>query len=424
MSFIGQGLTGLVGYPDITALVTGQNFVADTDFYTADGSDVGDTGLWRLKGSNVTAGDSYRVTGTSAEYISTLTVTNDGHGSATGSGTVIDGVSQNIYATPSTNYKFTQWLGVTGTASFGSATGASTTVIVTGGDATVEATFDYITYSLTYTNDGNGSATGPVTVNSGQATPILAVPNTHYGFSQWLGITGAVSFSSPTGASSNVTATSDATIEATFKHDTYILTIANDGHGTTTPTGAYTVWSYTGIAISATGAVGYMFDHWSAAGDATIGSPTGAATTVTLTDSNDTVTANFSNDIFSLTVSNAGHGTTVPSGVVSVLSYASTPIYAIPYANYVFDHWSAAGDATIASSTSASTTVILVDVNDTVTANFKYSTERAGPDWGGRAWDRSKPDFRQANPSTGIIVKMSTNPRDGERITEEQQYQE
>ena len=272
MSFIGQGLTGLVSYPDITALVTGAGFTAGTDFYTLDGSDVGNTGLWRLKGSKVTAGDSFQVTGTSAEYISTLTITNDGHGSATGPSIVIDGVATPILAVPNVGYSFSQWLGVTGTVSFGSPTGASSTATVTGGDATVESTFSNNTYSLTVTSDGNGSVT--------------------------------------------------------------------------------------------------------------------------------------------------------PSGTQSVLSYVSTPISADPGADYVFDHWSAAGDAQIASSTSVSTTVILTDSNDTVTANFKFSAERTGPSFNNRAWDRSKPDFFQANPYAGQISKMSTNPRDGERLAEQQQYQD
>ena len=211
----------------------------------------------------------------------------------------------------------------------------------------IEATFKYITYSVTYTNDGHGSSTGPITVNSGVAAPILAVPSTGYGFLGWTGTSGTVTFGNTTQASTTVTATSNATIKSLF-----------------------------------------------------------------------------SNDIFSLTVANDGHGTTTPSGAVSVVSYASTPISADPSADYVFDHWSAAGDAIIGDVTSASTTVILEDINDTVTANFKYSADRAGPYFNTRDWDRSKPDFRQANPYAGQIIKMSTNPRDSERLAEEQQYQE
>ena len=187
MSFIGQGLTGLVSFPNITALVTGYNFVAGTDFYTLDGSDVGNTGLWGLKGAKVKVGDSFQVTGTSAEYISTLTLTNDGKGSATGPSTVIDGVATPILAIPNAGYSFSQWVGVTGTVSFGSPTGVSSTVTVTGGDATVESTFSNNTYSLTVASDGNGSVTpsGTQSVLSYVSTPISADPGADYVFDHW-----------------------------------------------------------------------------------------------------------------------------------------------------------------------------------------------------------------------------------------------
>lgn len=70
MSFEGLGLTGLSNYPDIPALITGYSFVAGNDFYTVDGSDVGNTGLTDIKGSSLDIGDSFGVTGTDAvEYI-------------------------------------------------------------------------------------------------------------------------------------------------------------------------------------------------------------------------------------------------------------------------------------------------------------------------------------------------------------------
>jgi hypothetical protein len=428
MSFIGQGLTGLSFYSGVSGLVAGYTGYGEHGltglFYTEDGLDVGNTGLWRIKGSQVKSGDSFEVTGVSAEYISTLTLTNDGNGSATGPSVVIDGVATPILAVPNANYQFNQWVGVTGSATFSSPTGASSNVTVTGGDFTAEATFKYITYALVYTNDGNGSATGPITVNSGVANPILAVPNPNFQFNQWVGITGAVSFGNASSASTTVTITSGPTgiLEATFKYITYAVTYTNDGHGSAT--GPATVNSGQATPVLAAPEVGYGFLGWTGtSGTAVFDSASSAATNVTVTGGAATIKALFSNDNFTLTVTSDGNGTTIPSGAVPVVSYAATPISAIPTANYVFDHWSAAGDAIIASATSASTTVTLDDVNDTVTAHFAYSAERAGPNFNDRDWDRSKPDFFQADPYSGTIVKMSTNPRDGERLTEEQQYQ-
>jgi hypothetical protein len=46
-----------------------------------------------------------------------------------------------------------------------------------------------------------------------------------------------------------------------------------------------------------------------------------------------------------------------------------------------------------------------------------------GPGWNGRGWDRSKPKVFQMNPGSGSIAKFFRNPRDGEGVSEEQQYQ-
>jgi hypothetical protein len=427
MSFIGQGLTGLSLYASVTGLVSGYTGYGEHGltgfFYTEDGSDVGNTGLWRIKGSKVVSGDSFEVTGVSAEYVSSLTITNDGNGSATGPSVVIDGVATPILAVPNTNYQFAQWLGISGAMSFSSPTGASSNVTVTGGDATIEGTFKYLTYSLTITNDGHGSATGPSTVNSGVATPILAVPNANYSFAQWLGISGTSTFSNPTGASSNVTVVGgNATIEATFNHNTYLLTMANDGNGTTVPT-TEIVWSATGINVLGVPNPGYSFNQWGVTGGVVLSGATGSFAVATLTG-NATVTATFSNNTYTLTMANDGNGTTVPSGATGVLSHTPFNISAEPSADYVFSNWTVAGDAVVASPTSVVTTVQLIDSSDTVTAHFTFSQAREGPNFNTRDWDRSKPDFFQANPYAGQIAQIWDNPRDGERVAEERQYQE
>lgn len=87
----------------------------------------------------------------------TLTVTNDGHGSASGS--VSKGIKMSTkYAisasSPSTGYHFNNWTRVSGgTCTFDNASSASTNVTVTGNaSATIRANFALDNYTITYNN--------------------------------------------------------------------------------------------------------------------------------------------------------------------------------------------------------------------------------------------------------------------------------
>lgn len=87
----------------------------------------------------------------------TLTVTNDGHGSASGS--VSKGIKMSTkYAisasSPSTGYHFNNWTRVSGgTCTFDNASSASTNVTVTGdASATIRANFALDNYTITYNN--------------------------------------------------------------------------------------------------------------------------------------------------------------------------------------------------------------------------------------------------------------------------------
>jgi hypothetical protein len=43
--------------------------------------------------------------------------------------------------------------------------------------------------------------------------------------------------------------------------------------------------------------------------------------------------------------------------------------------------------------------------------------------WDSRNADVTKPDFKQAKPSTGLIIDVFINPRNNERVRQQQQYQ-
>jgi uncharacterized repeat protein (TIGR02543 family) len=143
------------------------------------------------------------------------------------------------------------------------------------------------------------------------------------------------------------------------------MAVSPGGSGTTNPAvGTHPYAEDTVVNITATPAVGYVFDHWT--GD--VANPNSASTTVTM-DADQTVTAYFVSQNYNLTmaVSPGGSGTTTPAiGTASYGANSVVNISATPAAGYVFDHWTGSG---VANAASPSTTVT-VDGNKTVTAYF------------------------------------------------------
>lgn len=152
---------------------------------------------------------------------------------------VEEGVETSITAVADTGYDFTGWsqsLGP-GSASFGSPSLASTTVTVTGGDASIQATFALKTYNLyTTVNDTDlGSVsnphTSPVSVTHGVERTIGAtIPDKPgYYFSGWTQEAGPgmAVFADPSKSGTTVTVTGgDVTIQANYSLITVSLSHA------------------------------------------------------------------------------------------------------------------------------------------------------------------------------------------------------
>ena len=82
-----------------------------------------------------------------------------------------------------------------------------------------------------------------------------------------------------------------------------------------------------------------------------------------------------------LTIVNDGHGTTNPTGVVSVVSYSSYPINALPLAGYRFLNWTVtSGVAAIANTNNPSTTIMLFGLDAVIQANFIINVTYELPD--------------------------------------------
>lgn len=242
-----------------------------------------------------------QVASVNLQYI--LTLTNDGNGTtAVDSLTVNYGEDTAISATPKPDYHFVKWLkvGGSGRVLFANPNLASTTVKVTGGDATIQATFAHDSYSLTVTNDGNGSTSpsGVITVNYGVYALISASPNAGFKFLQWekTAGTGNVTFSNPNSANASVAVTGgDATIRADFTVF-HKLTITNDRNGTVSPFGMVDVNNGGSLNLTATPKTGCEFLNWtqiSGTGTVEFGDNKSATTNVTLADGDATIKANF-----------------------------------------------------------------------------------------------------------------------------------
>jgi hypothetical protein len=229
----------------------------------------------------------------------TLQINNDGNGSTspTGSQTVSHAEANAISATPTTaGYEFASWSVTSGSASIADSSSAGTTVTLTNGAATIQANFALKTYTLTMTDNGFGSTSSSTTVTHGVAHTIIATPDTGYEFSGWTIVTGDIILDDASSSSTNAYLTSgDAEVRADFELKNYSLTIANDGGGTTTPSGVVSVNYGVSTAIEAVSLTGRQFNYWSVENGSGVafGDADDSTTTVTLTDGNAEIRANF-----------------------------------------------------------------------------------------------------------------------------------
>ncbi len=233
----------------------------------------------------------------------TLTVTNDGHGSASGS--VSKGIKMSTkYAisasSPSTGYHFNNWTKVSGgTCTFDNASSASTNVTVTGdASATVQANFALNTYTVAYNaNDAQypGTATGSTsssshTYGTAKALTSNGFSRAGYTFAGWNTEADGSGTSYTNGQSvTNLTSTQGATVTLyakwTENKSTVTLVASPEGKGTfqvggetvtSTQAGVTTTPSVTAYPIS-----GYRFTGWSITGGASISSTSDNPTTIT-----------------------------------------------------------------------------------------------------------------------------------------------
>mgnify|MGYP006275182473 CR=1 FL=1 len=206
-----------------------------------------------------------------------------------------------IIADPDEGYRFVEWEVDSGAGvDIADPADPSTSVTLTGGDATVRPLFEPIEHTLTVETDGNGTVdpAGAVTAQYGAARTVTASAAAGYVFDRWEVVDGDTNLTldAPTSASTSATLEGgDATIRATFVLKTYTLTIEDDGNGSTSPSGTNPATHGQPFAVTATPDSEYSFVEWvvTAGSGVTIADATAPETTVTLTDGAATIQATF-----------------------------------------------------------------------------------------------------------------------------------
>ena len=198
------------------------------------------------------------------------------------------------------------------------------------------------TYTITISNDGNGSGTAsPSAAVVGTEITLTAMPNTGYRFKEWEVISGGVvitnnKFTMPDG---------NVEVKAIFEKDAlpapteYTVTVTSGGNGTASASHAKAVVS-TEITLTVTPDTGYRFKEWEVISG-------GVAITnnkFTMPDGNVEVKAIFEKDAppapteYTVTVTSGGNGTASASHAKAVVGTEIT-LTATPNTGYRFKEW-------------------------------------------------------------------------------------
>ena len=233
---------------------------------------------------------------------------------------------------------------------------ANPTLLTMDGDKTVTATFVQDEYTLTINKVGSGDVSiepDKTTYHYGDVVELTAVPARGWTFSDWSG--GVQGSENPV----ILTIHGDTTVLATFTQNQYTLTINIVGLGQVNKNPDKNTYSWNEeVELTAVGATGWTFDHWSGAVEGT-DNPANLRM-----DGDKTVTVTFI-EARTLTVQVVGGGSVDidPPGSVFPLGEEVT-LTAFPDPGWLFKAW--AGDL----SGSENPATVIMDANMTISAEF------------------------------------------------------
>jgi hypothetical protein len=262
----------------------------------------------------------------------------NGHSTYPATEFVNSGTPFALSAIPSPTWGFVNWTVTAGSATFGNASAANTTVTLTSTSA-ILATFAQ--YSLTVNSGGNGTTTpsGTSMAGHGIATAISATPASGYHFVSWTVPTGSVIFGSTgngtsTSSSDTVTLKSgNTTVQANFAVSANNANLSSavlvDSLSTTysfVPAFSPTTYAYTGVSPLTPGAGNPTFTL-----TLTTANPSATITSVQETDAFGTVSDSHVGSVYTLSLRSfivtitilvtAQDGTTTQTDTMDVLAY-------------------------------------------------------------------------------------------------------
>ncbi|MBL0213027.1 MAG: hypothetical protein IPQ07_04025 [Myxococcales bacterium] len=347
----------------------------------------------------VTVGAAVTITATFTLTVHTLSVSPAGNGAGTvtsapaGITCGVDcsepydyGTTVTLTASANAGSTFTGWSG-------GGCSGTGTCVVAITAATTVTPTFDLLQYQLSVTKNGNGAGavtSNPVGINcgadcgelynSGTTVTLTANPALGSTFTGWSG-----SGCSGTGTCV-VTVTAASAVTATFTLTTHQLAVtlagpAGGGSVASVPAGiscpgdCSELYNYgTDVTLSATPALGFVFNGWSGGGCVGTGQCNINVTAAT------GVTATFAVATYALTVNLAGNGSgsvgSAPAGIncgancSALFNYnTAVTLTPTPAAGSVFTGWAGA-------CTGNGACVVTITAAASVTATFTLTTHQ------------------------------------------------
>jgi len=232
-------------------------------------------------------------------------------------------------------------------------------------------------YSLSITSTSGGEVTAPGEgrhiYNAGTTVNIVGVPDEHYGFVEWTGDVDAVAdIYDP---STTVTMYEPYSITANFELEegwcSLIISSTLGGLVTTPGEGQFAYGAGKEVYLVARPNPGYQFVNWTGNVD-TIADVYANETTIIMSDSY-SITANFElqEGSHSLTISSTPGGSVTQPGEGISIHFAGTKVILVaePDEGYQFVNWT--GDVGTIADVNAAETIITMDDNYSITANFE-----------------------------------------------------
>ena len=226
-------------------------------------------------------------------------------------------------------------------------------------------------YSLTVGTVGSGNvARSPeqTAYDHGTTVQMTAIPAAGWVFSSW---SGSSRLTSTTANPTTIVMNANETVTATFTQQVqYTLTTSVVGQGTVTNNPVQATYTQgTQVQLTAIPATGWALSSWS--GSPNLTSTTTNPTTIVM-NANETVTATYTQQTqYTLTANVVGQGTVTNNPVQATYTQGTqVQLTAIPATGWALSLWSGSLNLT---STTTNPTTIVMNANETVTANFVQS---------------------------------------------------